>query len=176
MKKIIAFGASNSSSSINQLLAKWASSQLADAETELLNLNDFEMPIFSPEREATGIPEPAKSFKLKIDRSDGVIISLAEYNGNYTTAFKNIIDWVSRIDKKTWSNKPLFLLATSPGGRGGAGVLAIASKNFPHLGGNVVATFSLPTFHQNFDREKGILNEDLKKTFEESLVNFFNAL
>ena len=32
-------------------------------------------------------------------------------------------------------------MSTSPGGRGGAGVLEAASKRFPFHGGNVVETF-----------------------------------
>lgn len=51
-KKIIAFGASNSTKSINKTLANYASKKLAKVEFELLDLNDFEMPIYSADREA----------------------------------------------------------------------------------------------------------------------------
>ncbi|MFT4525835.1 MAG: chromate reductase [Bacteroidia bacterium] len=63
MSKVIAFGASNSSTSINKQLAAWAANQL-DSDIEILDLNDFEMPIYSQDREkADGIHEKAMVFK-----------------------------------------------------------------------------------------------------------------
>jgi len=64
-----------------------------------------------------------------------------------------------------WEEKPMFLLATSPGGRGGRKVLEIAVNDFPHRGGKVVSTFSLPSFYQNFSEEKGIIDSVLKTDF-----------
>ena len=152
MKTIVAIGASNSTNSINRQLAFWAASQVEESQIELLDLNDYEMPIYSVDRENdTGIPQQALDFKQRINEADGIVISLAEYNGSYTSAFKNITDWVSRIEGGTWDNKPLFLLATSPGPRGGMGVLASAKMTFPYQGGIVAGSMSLPSFHQNFD-------------------------
>ena len=54
-------------------------------------------------------------------------------------------------------------MATSPGVRGGSSVLEIANKRFPFQGAIVKGSFSLPSFNDNFDAEKGITNEDLKK-------------
>lgn len=45
MKKLLAFGASNSSDSINKQLAKYSSKQFKNVNIELLDLNDYEMPI-----------------------------------------------------------------------------------------------------------------------------------
>ncbi|MDO4224959.1 MAG: NAD(P)H-dependent oxidoreductase, partial [Bergeyella zoohelcum] len=99
-----------------------------------------------------GIPQQAQQFAEKVDTADLVIMSLAEHNGSYTVAFKNIFDWISRIPSRTaWNNTPLFVMATSPGGRGGAGVLQAATQSFPHYGGNVVESFSLPFFCEKFD-------------------------
>lgn len=173
MKKIVAFGASNSTQSINQKLAKWAVSQLDGVEVEVLDLNDYEMPIYSIDREGSdGVPEAARSFKETLTASDGVIISFAEHNGSYSAAFKNVLDWMSRLEKPIWSNKPMLLLATSPGARGGLGVLGTATGSFPHQGGQVVASFSLPSFHQNFNEEDGIANGELKTTFTGELEKF----
>ncbi|MEO0877483.1 MAG: NAD(P)H-dependent oxidoreductase, partial [Bacteroidota bacterium] len=63
-KKILAFGASNSRNSINKQLASYAAGQLTDATITLLDLNDFEMPIYSIDREKeSGIPQLAEQFK-----------------------------------------------------------------------------------------------------------------
>lgn len=164
-KKLLAFGASNSSDSINKQLAKYASSLFKNVTVDLLDLNDYEMPIYSKDREKKdGFPQLAHDFYEKIGNADFILISFAENNGNYTTAFKNILDWTSRINSKTFQEKPMLLLATSPGARGGGTVLDIAVKRMPFQGGVVKGSFSLPNFKSNFDEEKGeISNEELNK-------------
>jgi len=164
-KKILAFGASNSSTSINRQLAKYASGLFKKADVELLDLNDYEMPIYSIDREKKdGFPQLAHDFYNKIGDADFILISFAENNGNFSTAFKNILDWMSRINGKTFQEKPMLLLATSPGARGGSSVLDIAVKRMPYQGGIVKGSFSLPSFNENFDREKGVIsNEELNK-------------
>lgn len=163
MKKIIAFGASSSKQSINKQLATYTANQFQNISVEILDLNDYEMPIFSVDKEKeNGIHPLAQEFYTKLGSADLIIISFAEHNGNYSTAFKNILDWTSRINAKTFQEKPMLLLATSPGARGGSSVLDIATKRFPFQGGIIKGSFSLPSFYENFDAEKGITNEDLK--------------
>ena len=174
---IVAFGASSSRASINKQLATYAAHQVKDAEVTILDLNDFEMPIYSIDREKeNGFPDLAHQFKKHLMDSDGIIISFAEHNGAYSTAFKNIFDWISRIEKDVWGNKPMFLMATSPGARGGATVLDIAMNKFKFMNTNTLASFSLPAFYQNFSEESGILDEELAEAFEQSLAIFQKAL
>lgn len=176
-KKIVAFGASNSKNSINKKLATFAANQVSDAEVNLLDLNDFEMPIYGIDKEnETGIPNLAKDFKNHLKKADGIIISLAEHNGAYTTAFKNIMDWISRMEGSTWEDKPMLLLATSPGARGGQTVLEIAVNKFKFMNDNTHSSFSLPSFYQNFSEENGIINEELLNSFKEQLEIFEEAI
>ena len=170
-KKIIAFGASSSKSSINKQLATYTANQFQNATIEILDLNDYEMPVFSVDKQAeNGIHPLAQEFYAKIGSADFIVISFAEHNGNFSSAFKNILDWSSRINAKTFQEKPMLLLATSPGARGGSSVLDIATKRFPFQGGIVKGSFSLPSFNDNFDVEKGITNEELKNQLLE-IVN-----
>ena len=172
-KKIIAFGASSSINSINKKFASYAVNQLADTAFQILDLNDFEMPIYSIDREKeNGIPALAQEFKRLINEVDGIVISFAEHNGSYATAFKNIFDWISRLEGSTWADKPMLLLATSPGGRGGKLVLATAVKSFPHSGASSIVSFSLPSFFKNYSEESGILDPDLSKSFAGKLEEF----
>ena len=177
MKNIIAFAGSNSKNSINKRLAIYASSQVENTSINILDLNDFELPVYGIDYENKhGIPEQAKKFLEIIKSSDGIILSLAEHNGAYSTAFKNIFDWMSRMDGKLWSNIPMLLLATSPGGRGGGSVLEIAKNRFPFMGGNIVSTFSLPLFGQNFSEKEGIVDDTLKINFNKAISEFQNAI
>ena len=170
MKNIIVFAGSNSKDSINKQLAVYASSLVEKVDVKVLDLNDFELPIYGIDFEKEyGIPDHAHKFLKCIKDSDGIILSLAEHNGAYTTVFKNIFDWMSRIDGKLWSDKPMLLMATSPGARGGASVLEVARGRFPYMAGNIVAEFSLPSFGSNFSEGKlinEVLNSDLKSKVE----------
>lgn len=170
-KKIIAFGASSSKQSINKQLATFAANQFQNVTIEILDLNDYEMPIFSVDKEKeNGIHPLAQEFYTKLGSADLIIISFAEHNGNYSTAFKNILDWTSRINAKTFQEKPMLLLATSPGARGGSSVLEIASKRFPFQGGIVKGSFSLPSFYENFDVVNGVIHPEYKNQLLE-IVN-----
>ena len=161
--KIIAFGASTSNNSINKKLATYAASLFENATVEVLDLTDFEMPLFDVDLEMTiGEHKLAQAFLDKIKGADLLVVSMSEHNGNYSAAFKNIFDWCTRINGKVFQEKPMLLLATSPGARGGASVLEIAKNAFPRYGALVKATFSLPSFDENFDMQKGqISNTEL---------------
>lgn len=66
-----------------------------------------------------------------------MLVSFAEHNGFVTAAWKNLFDWMSRIELKLWQGKPLVMLAASPGPRAGAGVLASQQKIAPHFGADL---------------------------------------
>lgn len=172
--KIIAFAGSTSKKSINKKLATYAAGLFENAQVEVLDLNDYEMPIFGVDKEAVIGQHPlAKAFLDKITTADILVVSLAEHNGNYSTAFKNTVDWCSRINTKIFQEKPMLLLATSPGARGGASVLEIAKNNFPRFDTQIKAVFSLPSFNDNFDTEKGeISNLEFRKELEGIIKSF----
>ncbi len=174
--KIIAFAGSNSSRSINKKLVTYAAELFQNSDTEILDLNDYEIPLYSMDREEQfGHPILAKHFLEKIGSADMLVISLPENNGNYSSAFKNLFDWCSRIRKDVFQDKPMLLMATSPGARGGKSVLEIAESNLPRYGGNIKAIFSLPSFNDNFDVEKGkISNAELDNQLKKIVFGFTN--
>lgn len=176
MKNILAFAGSNSKKSINKQLAIYASGLVEDTQVTILDLNDFELPLFGVDLEKEkGIPENAYKFLNHIKSSDGIIISLAEHNGAYSAVFKNLLDWMSRIEGKTFFGKPMLLMATSSGRRGGQSVLEIAKNRFPRHDANVVSDFSLPSFGANFSEEK-IVDSDLDLELRNKVKLFKAAL
>lgn len=170
---IVAFAASTSRQSINKKLVTYAIGLLDKVSVDILDLNDYELPIFSQDREAElGQPELAKQFFAKLGECDAIIISFAEHNGSYSAAYKNLFDWCSRIDTKVYQNKPMVLLSTSPGPGGAARVLAQAIDSMPHFGGVVKGSFSLPSFNQNFDAESNkIVDEESRLKLIEEIKN-----
>ena len=174
-KQVIAFAASNSRRSINKKLVTYASGLLADAQVEVLDLNDFDLPLFSVDREdELGQPEPARAFLQKISESDGIIVSFAEHNGAYSVAYKNLYDWVSRIQPKVYQDKPMVLLSTSPGGRGGKSVMELALSQIPRFGGVIKASVSLPSFMDNFDPDAAAISDpELARQFQAAVNSLF---
>tara|TARA_B110000285_G_scaffold148750_1_gene166008 strand:+ start:2662 stop:3192 length:531 start_codon:yes stop_codon:yes gene_type:complete len=176
MKKIITLAGSNSKTSINKQLANYAAHKIETAEVVSLDLNDFNLPLYGIDLEnESGIPADAQRLFDAVKSSDGLVISLAEHNGSYAATFKNALDWMSRIDGKLWSQKPMLLMATSPGGRGGQTVLTGALGAFPHLGGNIIADFSLPSFYDNFS-ENGLTDASLNEALNEKIKQLEKAL
>lgn len=169
--KVIGFAASNSSQSINKKLVTCAVKLLHEEDCEVLDLNDYELPLYSSDLEAKlGQPDSAKQFFDKLGSADVIIISFAEHNGSYTAAYKNLFDWCSRIDAKVFQGKSLLMLSTSPGGRGGASVLAQAVTSAPFFAGNVKASLSIPSFSENFDSGLGqISNEELARSLDDAV-------
>ncbi|MEL7124145.1 MAG: NAD(P)H-dependent oxidoreductase, partial [Bacteroidota bacterium] len=112
-KKVLVFGGSNSSTSINKRFATYAASQLTNTTNLIVDLRDFELPVFSVDIERTsGVPEKAIEFQKLIEESDAIVASFAANNGNFSSAFKNLRDWMYRIDTpKIWRDKPMFLLS-----------------------------------------------------------------
>jgi len=102
-------------------------------------------------------------------------LSLAEHNGAYSAVFKNVFDWISRIDAKVFETTPMLLLSTSPGARAGQSVMEIALDRFPRHGATIVENFSLPSFHDNF-KNNDVENPALKAELMEKIKAFEKAI
>jgi chromate reductase len=161
--KLLAIGGSNSKNSINKAFAYFTAHLFEVASITKLDISQIDIPLFSIDKETdSGIPGEVIEFANQIDEADLIVLSLAENNGSFNVGLKNILDWTSRIkDRKTFNGKPMLLMATSPGVRGGFSVLESAKMLFPFSGAKVIATFSLPEFYKNFDQKHGLTNEQL---------------
>jgi len=170
--KILAFAGSTSSTSINRELVKFVLKDFQDDDINLIDLNDYDMPVFSVDREKKGFPEAAHLFLKQIENCDVIICSLAEHNRSYSAAFKNVFDWASRINVKVFQDKPMLLMSTSPGGYGGGNVMNTAKTFFPNFGADIKETFSLPKFYENFDLESGVINPEILKELKSKIESF----
>ncbi|MCT4297035.1 NAD(P)H-dependent oxidoreductase [Elizabethkingia anophelis] len=170
--KILAFAGSTSSTSINRELVKFVLKSFQDEEINLIDLNDYSMPVFSVDLEKKGFPDEAHKFLKQIEECDVIICSLAEHNRSYSAAFKNIFDWASRINVKVFQNKSMLLMSTSPGGYGGGNVMNTAKTFFPQFGAVVIENFSLPKFYENFDLENGVINTEILEELNNKIKSF----
>lgn len=169
MKQILAFSGSMSTNSINHKLVEFTADQVLGAEVKIIRLSDFEAPLYRSEMESElGFPETVVSLRKLFDEADAFIISTPEYNSSIPAGFKNTIDWLSRMEVKVFQNKPVLLMATSPGARGGRSVLDHLSAIMPFWGAQMVGTFSLPKFKEHFT--EGILAEPFQQELQELLA------
>jgi len=176
MKKIIAFTGSNNSQSINRQLLQVATNQLTDFDVEIIDLRDYELPIYSMDIETDGFPDNIQKLVDKLSEAEGYVISSPEHNGSVTAFFKNIMDWLSRVEKNYLGNKPLLLLSTSPGGYGGANSLAALQGRLKYVGGDTIASFSLGEFYDKFNSETlSITDQDKKSELQKAIEEFTKA-
>ena len=100
MKTILLFSGSNSSTSINNELIHYTATLFRNAETKVIDLRDYEPPMFSADLEKEiGTHPKIKTLADLIASVDGVVVSTPEHNSMPPAFFKNILDWLSRIQK-----------------------------------------------------------------------------
>lgn len=174
MSTILAFAGSNSSTSINHQLVTYLTTQLQQTSFELFKLSDMDLVIYSEdEQRENGFPSSINQIYKHIQASKGIIISVNEHNSNPSAFFKNVLDWLSRLDRKFLEGKKVFLLSASTGARGGMSALEVVEKLIPRFGGEVIATYSFPSFKENFSVEDGkISNEEINNEIVAKLHQF----
>lgn len=178
MKKILAFAGSNSSMSINHQLIVSVAEIIDFAKVDVIRLRDFEVPIFGIDAEReTGIPKQMHELKNIISDYDGFIISTPEHNGIPPAFLLNILDWMSRINRRIFNEKPMLLLSTSDGARAGISALTILQNTIHRFGANVAGSYAFPSFFDNFSDAKITNIEELEKlknqlnVFQEKIYN-----
>jgi NAD(P)H-dependent FMN reductase len=103
--------------------AQWMLSQMQareDLDVELLDLRDFDLPLFDEVAPNTWAPsaEPrAVAWQKKLAEFDGYVFVVAEYNRSITGALKNALDQAY----VEWARKPMGAIAY--GAMGGARAL-----------------------------------------------------
>ena len=128
--KLLAFAGSTRHESFNRRLAAAAArmGREAGADVTLLELSDFDIPLYNADLEARGTPADVLRLKEVMDAHPAWIICSPEYNGSYTGLLKNTIDWVSSPVKgdpewssgtKPFEGKVVGLMSASPGALGG---------------------------------------------------------
>lgn len=171
MKYLLISGSLRTGSIHTELLQK-AAQELALSANTIVNLNQFSIPLYNGDVEASGIPEGVMQLADIIKEAQSIIIASPEYNYSISGVFKNMVDWISRVRPMPFSKKPILLLSASPGQI--AGIRGAWNTRIPLEGlGNYVypQMFSLGNFFQNFTDGK-FVNPDDQKRFIDVLTEF----
>jgi len=176
MKKILAFAGSKSSTSINQQFITHIANRINGHEIKIIKLLDYDIPMFSVDKQNNnGFPVDIQVLKNLIDEHDALMISVNEHNGTISAFFKNILDWLSRLDRNFLANKKILLVSTSPGARGAASSLEYTKGILPRFGGQIIDSFSFPSFNDNFENDI-VQNEVLNMGIEDVLTTFAHEI
>lgn len=175
MAEILALAGSNSSTSINFKLVKYTVSLMKGYPVQVLNMAKHPFPMYSEDHEReNGFPDAVQELKTWIQNSEGLILSVNEHNGNPSAYFKNVLDWLSRSDRKFLEGTKIFLMSTSGGKRGAKGAFEVIENMLPRFGAEITARFSLPSFYDNFDG--AIVETTLKDEHQTALDTFLDSL
>ncbi|SEA36691.1 NADPH-dependent FMN reductase [Psychroflexus halocasei] len=174
MSKILAFAGSNSSQSINHELVSYVVNQLIDEEVKLIRLTDYHLPIYQIDHEQEkGFPEDLEKLYDEIKAADALIISVNEHNGMVSSFFKNVLDWLSRLDRNFLASKKVLLMSTSTGENAASASRAYVETAIDCYKGEVLNSFGFPSFQDNFDIEKKeITDETLQLGVKDTLSQF----
>jgi NAD(P)H-dependent FMN reductase len=135
-------------------------------DPELIEFNDFDMPLYDGDLETTsGIPDNCSRLAKKITEAEAIIISTPEYNGGIPGVFKNAIDWLSRLTPVPLTGKQIILLSATPGSLAGARGNFHTRWPLQVLSAHVYPDyFGLAKAHEAFDEEEKLKdpNEQLR--------------
>ncbi|HEY9493331.1 MAG TPA: NAD(P)H-dependent oxidoreductase [Intrasporangium sp.] len=82
-------------------VARWVKSiadQRSDAEFEIVDIADFELPVWDeamPPAFGAGVKAHSKAWSARMDEFDGYVFVVSEYNHSITGALKNALDYLA---------------------------------------------------------------------------------
>ena len=128
--KLLIFAGSTRAQSFNRRLARVAADLARElgADATLLELADFDIPLYQADLEARGTPADVIRLKEIMDAHPAWVIASPEYNGSYTGLLKNTLDWASSPvaghpvfsdGSRPFAGKVVGMLSASNGALGG---------------------------------------------------------
>jgi FMN reductase len=117
-RKIVGLGGSLATRSQSRaaLMTALAGAEEANAETELLDLRELDLPTYTPEAEPT-----ATTLRMidVLERADGLLWSSPLYQGSISGSFKNALDWLHLPSGSVYlTDKVIGLISVAGGTQG----------------------------------------------------------
>jgi chromate reductase len=176
----LVFSASLREGSLNTRLAALAAEAIRrnGGTVDARSMTEFDCPSYNADvQEREGFPAGAEALRDRLEANDAFVVASPEYNASMPGLLKNAVDWASRFRPQPFHERHALLLSASPsmvGGNRGAWALRVP---FEHLGARVYPDmFSLAQAHRAFDDEGQMENEELRRRFETTIVNFMDLV
>lgn len=169
-RTLITFSGSLRSNSYNQKVAKQAQQIALELGYDAININlaDYPLPLFNEDIENTETPASLNDLRRIFSSATSILIASPEYNGSFSAALKNTLDWLSRPDNSD-SNvyQPPFnrftvaLTAASPGSLGGLRGLGQLREVMTNLGSLVIPQqLAIGAAYEAFNEEGKLVNQE----------------
>lgn len=132
----------------------------AGAETRLLDLRDYDLPLSSGDPREPNYPPGVDRLRKAIQEADGVILGSPEYHSGMSGVLKNAIDLMGF---KEFEGKMLGLVGVSGGSMGATNAL-ISLRNIGRAlhAWVVPEQTSIPQAWREFDKDGSLQNEALR--------------
>lgn len=145
------------------------------ATVDVVDLNDFDIPVYSQDIEDVGVPPGVEALKQRIAQADGLLFAVPEYNSSVPGGFKNVLDWASRGTDDPLRGKVGAIMSASPSGFGGVRMNSHLRQIMRALG---VLTLheqvTLSKAHEAFHDDGSLVSKHVKNLVDElaqALVN-----
>ncbi len=175
-KNVLAIVGSLRKGSVNRATAR-AAAALAGDDVSVTILPIADVPLYNGDVEDRGLPESVVALHEAVAAADGVIFFTPEYNGSLPAVAKNVIDWLSR-PPNALENTPTAAVATTPGGRAGAGVLGHFEQILDHMLGDYIRfeSHGIGKYFDKLDEDGELADEDARAELGAWLARFVASL
>ena len=124
-----------------------------------------------------GYPNSLQDLHNRIRHADGLLISVNEHNGTVSAYFKNVLDWLSRVEYKFLKGKKILLLSTSNGKRGARSAIEYTASVLPRFDGEVIDSITVPTYSEVYDAaDKSFRDKDLEQQIFRGVEMLVNSI
>lgn len=133
------------------------------AQTDFLNLQEIELPLYSPDAQEEGLPKNAKKLAEAFKEASALVICSPEYNGNMPPVLVNAVAWISVSGDKDWRkafNQKFIVIASHSAG-GGVKLATSLQLMLQHLGAIVMPRQILTSYDKPMNEKsaKAIMNQ-----------------
>lgn len=169
-RTLITFSGSLRSNSYNQKVAKQAQQIALELGYDAIHINlaDYPLPLFNEDIENTETPASLNDLRRIFSSATSILIASPEYNGSFSAALKNTLDWLSRPDNNDsnayqppFNRLTVALTAASPGSLGGLRGLGQLREVMTNLGSLVIPQqLAIGAAYEAFNEEGKLVNQE----------------
>ena len=166
MTRILGISGSLRERSYNRALLQ-AARELAPKGVEIEEFDLAAIPLYNPDLEAAGDPEPVAALRDAVRNADALLLATPEYNRGTSGVLKNAIDWLSRPAMASilrW--KPTAVIGASTG-RGGTRRAQQQVRDALLFPGAIVLDepeVAVPLAWEHFDEDGRLVDERIRES------------
>ncbi|WNC17108.1 NADPH-dependent FMN reductase [Brevibacillus brevis] len=149
----------------------------AGAETQLIHLAEWPMPVYDDREDTSTYPEVVHRFVKTISEADGLVIGSPEYHGTLTGALKNSLDF---LEGRHLRDKQVAIIGVAGGSMGATNTVNTLQLIMRNLHAwPLPASPSIPSAYNAFAADGKLKDERLQARLEqlgEQLVQYVEAM